>query len=244
MLKNQKIAVVVPAFNEEKLILRTITRIPDFVDCIIVVDDCSDDQTVNIIKNNHYSRVHLISHTQNRGVGAAITTGYEYSLQEQYDLIAVMAGDDQMDPDDLKPMVLFMIKHHLDYIKGNRFKRKETITQMPFMRMIGSLGLSVMTKVATGFYHIGDPQSGYTVITQEILKKIPLKQLFPRYGYPNDLLGKLAIVNALVGDFPIAAIYKGEESGIKPLKMILPYSRLLLRIWLDRIKKQYVKKGL
>jgi hypothetical protein len=131
-------------------------------------------------------------------------------------------------------MLQYIIYNNVDYVKGNRFLKPWTLTSMPVIRLLGSLALNLMTKVATGYYHIGDPQSGYTIISLKTLQKIPLNDIFPRYGYPNDILGKLSSIDAKVRDFPISAIYKNEKSGLKPIKIIVPYTKLLLSIYKQR----------
>ncbi|MBN2693778.1 glycosyltransferase family 2 protein [bacterium] len=235
MILNKKILVVIPAYNEERWIEKTVSTVPKFVDLIVVVDDGSVDKTVESIPKNE--KVKIIKHPYNQGVGAAIISGYRYGIDNNFDLIAVMAGDFQMTPEELEPMSRFMIENRVDYIKGNRFAKKDTFAKMPFLRFTGSYFLSFLTEKVTGLKNIRDPQSGYTIITTDILKKIELNQVFPRYGYPNDLLGKLSIVNAKIAEFPISANYNGQSSGIEPLKVILPYSYLLYRIYKERKEK-------
>ncbi len=235
MLLGKKILVVIPAYNEEKWIEKTVLTVPVFVDSIIIVDDGSVDNTINSIPK--IDRVNIIKHPYNQGVGAAIISGYRFGINNGFDLIAIMAGDFQMTPEELEPMGKFMIENGVDYIKGNRFAKKDTFAKMPFLRFAGSYFLSILTEKATGLKNIRDPQSGYTIITTEILKKIDLNQIFPRYGYPNDLLGKLSIINAKVVEFPISANYNGQNSGIEPLKVIIPYSYLLYRMYKERKSK-------
>jgi len=234
MYKNKKIAVVIPAYNEEVLIKSTVLTLPSFIDKIIVINDASLDKTKAVLDKIKIKKLKVISHKENKGVGSAITTGYKYSLKNNIDYTVVIGADGQMEPKELKPMLDFIIKKDLDYVKGNRFLKPWTLKDMPITRLLGSLALNLMTKVATGYYFIGDPQSGYTIISLSTLKKLKLDDIYPRYGYPNDMLGKLSKINAKVKDFPISAIYKDEESGLKPLKIIIPYTKLLLKIYKER----------
>ncbi len=238
MFKNYKVSVVIPAYNEEVLIKQTIETIPDFIDKIIVINDASNDNTINILNKIDKKKLIIITHEKNKGVGAAISTGYKYCLKHKFDYIAVMAADGQMSPDELAPMLDFTIKNNLDYVKGNRFLKPLTLKSMPVVRIIGSLALNIMTKIATGYYHIGDPQSGYTVISSDTLKKLNLDKIYPKYGYPNDMLGKLSMINAKVSDFPVSAIYHEERSDLKPVKIIIPYTKLLFKIYKKRKKQE------
>lgn len=236
MYQNYKIAVVIPAYNEEKLINSTINTIPNFVDRIIVINDSSTDNTNIILSKIKKNNLTIINHEKNKGVGASIATGYKYSLKHNFDYTVVMAADGQMLATELAPMLNYIINHDLDYVKGNRFLKPWTLRAMPIIRIIGSIALNFMTKIATGYYHIGDPQSGYTIISLNTLKKLNLDKIYPRYGYPNDLLGKLSIINAKVKDFPISAIYNEERSDLKPIKIIFPYTKLLIKIYKERRK--------
>jgi len=238
MFNNYKIAVVIPAYNEEKLIKTTILDIPDIVDEIIVINDASNDDTGIILEALDIKKLTVITHKVNKGVGASIATGYKYSLKNNIDYTVIMAGDAQMDSSELIPMLKYMLFNELDYVKGNRFLKPWTLLKMPLVRIIGSLALNIMTKIATGYYHIGDPQSGYTIISLSALKKIKPNEIYRDYGYPNDILGKLALNNSRVRDFPISAIYKDEKSGLEPLKIIIPYSKLLFKIYKERRKSE------
>ena len=242
MFGNFKISVVIPAYNEEKLIKKTILTLPDIIDEIIVVNDGSTDKTSMILNTIKTDKLKIINHSQNKGVGAAIASGYKYSLKKKHDYTAVMAADGQMSPLEFIPMLDYMIKNNLDYVKGNRFLKPLSLKSMPVTRLIGSIALNLLTKIATGYYHIGDPQSGYTIISLNTLKKLNLDDIYPDYGYPNDILGKLSIIEAKVRDFPISAIYGDEESNLKPVKAIIPYSKLLLEIY--RKRKHHERKKL
>ena len=234
MYKNKKVSVVIPAYNEEDLIESTVLTVPKFVDKIVVINDASIDTTKSILNKIDLKNLVVINHKKNKGVGAAIVSGYKYSVKNDIDYTVVIGADGQMAPQELKPMLNFIIKKDLDYVKGNRFLKPWTLIDMPITRLLGSLALNIMTKVATGYYFIGDPQSGYTIVSLNTLKKLDLDKIYPRYGYPNDMLGKLSKINAKVRDFPISAIYKDEESGLKPLKIIIPYTKLLVNIYKER----------
>lgn len=227
MYKNKTVAVVIPAYNEESLIVKTITTIPDFVDKIIVVDDCSEDSTfekISLIKND---KINLLYHLINRGVGATISTGYKEALRLKFDITVVMAGDNQMNPSDLTRIIDPIIDGN-DYSKGNRFI-------IPLWKYIGNVVLSFFTRILTG-YKISDCQNGYTAINKETLSQIDLDTVYPRYGMPNDFLYKLSKINAKVIDVYTNPVYHiGEKTGIK-LKSVLPkISWLFLKLAWQKI---------
>jgi glycosyltransferase involved in cell wall biosynthesis len=244
MYQNKKIAVVVPAYNEELLIQKVITTIPTFVDKIIVVDDKSSDGTVAIVQECQKSfseKLILIQHTENGGVGKAITSGYKRALEENMDIVAVMAGDAQMDPEELPKLLDPIVDDETDYTKGNRLFSGEAWKIIPKYRYLGNAFLSLLTKIASGYWHVTDSQTGYTAISAEALKTLRLDRLYPRYGYPNHLLTKLNVYNFRVKDVPIRPVYNvGEKSGIRLNKVIPTISWLLLKCFFWRMKEKYI----
>jgi glycosyltransferase involved in cell wall biosynthesis len=239
-----KVGVVVPAYNEEKLIERTIRAMPPFVDRIIVVDDCSRDRTAEIVQNmadEFGARLVLIRHERNQGVGGTIVTGYKRAMEEECEVTAVMAGDAQMDPRDLIRIIEPVAKREADYVKGNRLFRGESWQMIPKHRYLGNSVLSFLTKVASGYWHIADSQSGYTAISLIALKRLELDQIYPRYGMPNDLLVRLNIHNFRVRDISVRPVYNiGEKSGIRVHKVILTISWLLFKGFWRRMFRKYV----
>ena len=234
MYHEASIGVVVPCHNEELLITRVLDTMPDYVDCIYVVDDVSSDNTVQVvedyIRTKGTSHVHLIKHPGNRGVGGAIVSGYKQAVQDGMDVMAVMAGDAQMDPEDLHLIIEPVTDGHADYTKGNRLASGEAWYQIPRVRYIGNVVLSLMTKVASGYWHIFDSQTGYTAISRKAIETIPLDNLWERYGYPNHLLIMLNIYNFTVADVPVKPVYNiGEKSGIRLWRVMPSISLLLLR---------------
>ncbi|OYT26497.1 MAG: hypothetical protein B6U97_03710 [Candidatus Altiarchaeales archaeon ex4484_96] len=172
MYKDNKIAVVVPAYNEKKLIRRVLDTIPFFVDWIIVVDDASTDDTGRVAEFSPDSRVTVIRHEVNRGVGGAIITGHKKALKLGADISVVMAGDAQMNPKFLPNLIDPLIEEAYDYTKGNRFLTNESVHEMPKTRVLGNIMLTFFTKLASGYWNIFDPQNGYTAIKANILKNL------------------------------------------------------------------------
>ncbi len=243
MFAEKSVAVVIPAYNEELLVGKVIKTIPDFVDWIIVVDDCSQDSTVSEVKRlmPDDPRIVLLEHEQNRGVGAAIASGYKWARDSEIDVTAVMAADFQMDPDDLPRIVGPVCRNECDYTKGNRLFRGESWDMIPRYRYIGNSFLSLFTKIASGYWHIADSQSGYTAISLAALQRIDLDGIYPRYGMPNDLLIKLNICHFRVRDVSIRPVYNvGEKSGIKVRKVLFTIPILLLKGFWRRLFEKYV----
>jgi len=244
MYKDKVIGVVVPAYNEEKLIGQVIETMPEFVDHIIVVDDCSQDKTIGVV-NSYFpemeDRLHLIQHESNQGVGGAIANGYFWCRDNEIDITAVMAGDAQMSPDDLTRLLDPIVADKVDYSKGNRLFTGDAWNQIPKVRYLGNSAMSFLTKIASGYWHVADSQSGYTAINLKALKVIDWDQMYKRYGQPNDLLVRLNVYSFRVQDVPIAPIYNiGEKSGIRPLRMIPKLSWLLFRLFIYRLWNKYV----
>jgi len=236
--------VVVPAYNEEKLIGRVIESMPDFVDKIIVVDDCSQDGTVETVRRFHSlpnKRVVLIQHEENQGVGGAIAGGYKWVRDNKLDVAVVMAADAQMDPKDLPALLDPVVESETDYAKGNRLFTGDAWKLIPKHRYFGNSVLSLLTKIASGYWHVADSQSGYTAVSLRVLETIDLDEIYKRYGMPNDFLVKLNVYNFRVKDVPVTPVYNiGERSGIRLWKFIPRLSFLLAMCFLWRMKEKYI----
>jgi glycosyltransferase involved in cell wall biosynthesis len=219
MWRGARISVVVPAFCEERLIGRVLGSLPDFVDHVVVVDDASPDATSSRVRDITDPRIQLIRHQANRGVGAAIATGYAQALAAGSDVLTVMAGDAQMDPAELPSLLEPIVSGRADYVKGNRFIHRGA-AEMPITRRLGGALLSLLTRAATGL-RIDDSQCGYTALRADTAARLELGELWPRYGYPNDLLGMLAAEGCRVEEVPVRPIYGDEQSGMRPWHVAL-----------------------
>jgi glycosyltransferase involved in cell wall biosynthesis len=241
VLDDKRVAVVVPAHDEEKLIAETIRSIPDFVDRVYVVDDASRDGTVGAVRALADERVELIEHERNLGVGAAIMTGYRRALADRLDVTAVMAADAQMDPGDLAVLAGAVARGDVDYAKANRLFTGQAWEVIPRYRYLGNAVLSLLTKIASGYWHVADSQSGYTAISLEYLELLDLERIYTRYGFPNDMLVHLNVWNARVRDYPSRPIYGvGERSGIRLRKVVPRISWLLVKGFFWRMREKYV----
>lgn len=246
MYKGKKVAVVIPAYNEEKLIGRVLEMMPEYVGRVVVVDDRSDDATVEVVSS--YCDPHslgdklvLIQHRVNQGVGGAIASGYKWARDNKIDVTAVMAGDAQMDPDDLSGLLDPVVSGEVDYTKGNRLFTGDAWTLIPKHRYFGNSVLSLLTKIASGYWHVADSQSGYTAVSLRVLETLDLDKVYKRYGMPNHFLVMLNIYNFRVKDVPVTPVYDtGERSGIRLWKFVPKVSFLLAKCLLWRMKEKYV----
>ncbi|MGI9111516.1 MAG: glycosyltransferase family 2 protein [Gaiellaceae bacterium] len=241
MLYERRVAVVVPAFQEEQLVADTLRGIPEFVDRIYLVDDASTDATVERARAIDDPRVEVIVHEQNAGVGAAIVTGYRQALAEEIAVTCVMAADNQMDPAELLRLVEPVAFGEADYVKANRLVSGEAWQLIPRSRYLGNAILSLLTKIASGYWHVADSQAGYTAISLATLRTLDLGGLYKRYGFPNDMLVHLNVSNARVRDVPSRPIYGvGERSGIRIRKVVPRISWLLVKGFFWRLREKYV----
>ena len=237
MHRGLSVAVVVPAFNEERLLETTIHSIPDWVDRVIVVDDASEDGTARVALDAAGDRpgFELLGHEQNLGVGAAICSGYRRALELDVDAVVVMGADAQMAPEDLPPLLAPLVEGRADYSKGDRLHWPGVARIMPRMRWLGNWGLTWLTRPVSGYWSLSDSQCGYTAISRKALTLLPLDHLYPRYGYPNDLLARLNALGLRVVDVVVRPIYGPEESGIRLARVVPSMLALLLRSLASRL---------
>jgi glycosyltransferase involved in cell wall biosynthesis len=241
VLEGNTVAVVVPAYDEEGLVATTIRGIPAFVDRVYVVDDASRDGTGEAARASGDSRVEVLRLERNSGVGAAIVAGYKRAVADEIDVTCVMAADNQMDPADLERIALPVVRGEVDYAKANRLVSGEAWRVMPRSRYLGGAILSFLTKIASGYWHVADSQSGYTAAGREILSQLDLDRVYPRYGFPNDMLVHLNVWNARVRDIPSRPVYGvGERSGIKIPHIVPRISWLLVKGFFWRMREKYV----
>lgn len=245
MYKNKTVSVVVPAYNEESQIHKVVETMPEFIDYIVITNDCSTDNTGSVVEklSQKNPKVILINHEENQGVGGAIATGYMWSRDNDIDVSVVMAGDAQMDPRDLPAILDPVVTGSADYSKANRLFTGDAYNQIPKIRFFGNSVLSLMTKIASGYWNISDSQTGYTAINKKALHTIAWEKMYKRYGQPNDLLVKLNIHDFVVVDVPTEPVYDvGEKSGIKIHKVIFTIGILLFKLFFLRMFEKYYKR--
>lgn len=222
MYKNNKIGVVVPAYNEASLIGKTILGIPNYVDKIVAVDDSSTDKTYKKLRNLQAKnkKLTVVKHRKNLGVGGSIMSGYKKLFDENIDIAVVMAGDNQMDPQYLPSLLNKIIENGFDVAKGNRFMHRKELARMPFYRFVGNIFLTFLAKLASGYWSIFDVSNGYVVSKISTLRLVDFNKVKNRFEFETSMLINLNIVGAKVADVPIPAVYGSEVSDLKVLEVL------------------------
>ena len=240
MFADHRVDVVIPAHNEARLVGSTLRSIPSFVRAIHLVDDASDDETSSAALAVGDARLRVHRHRENLGVGAAILTGYRAAFGEGADHVVVMAGDGQMDPRDLPVLLAPLMKGEADYAKGDRLSWPGAVNRMPMSRFLGNHALSALTRRATGVC-VQDSQCGYTALARRASGVLLEHGFWARYGYPNDVIGRMALAGARVVDVPVRPVYADEESGIgwRHALFVVPY--VLGRVALRRLPRPVAK---
>jgi glycosyltransferase involved in cell wall biosynthesis len=238
--KNATIHVVVPAFNEEALVGEVIRTLPALVDRVFVVDDCSTDGTARVVEALGDARVVLLRTPRNLGVGGATVVGYRAALAAGADIVVKMDGDAQMPPDALPALLDAIVERGADYAKGNRFLHVELVHRMPFERILGNVILTFLTKLASGYWHVFDPQNGYTAVRASALRILSLGRLHPGFFFENDMLVALNIHDLRVADIPMPPVYNSEQSNVSIPEVISTFPLLLVHRFFHRIVEKYV----
>ncbi len=235
-----KISVVIPCYRETAHVINVISRIPDYIDNIICVDDCCPDKTGEFIKKNcNDKRIVVITHDKNQGVGGAMISGYKAALDLSADIIVKIDGDGQMNPELLPQFINPIINNDSDYTKGNRFFDIENISSMPKMRLLGNAVLSFMSKLSTGYWKTFDPNNGYTAINTKVLRHIPLQKINHSYFFESDMLFRLNTLRAVVEDIPMVAKYGEETSHVNVFNSIFVFSFFHAKNFFKRIIYNY-----
>ena len=235
------IATVIPAYRVEQNIESVLQDLPAYIKHIIVVDDASPDSTSDLVTAaaKKDSRIFLIRHTENQGVGGAMISGFRKALELGAQIVVKIDGDGQMDPAHIPALITPLILGKADYVKGNRFRDFQSLLQMPFVRRIGNLGLSFLTKAATGYWSIFDPTNGFFAIRAKILTQLPLEKIDHRYYFETSMLANLYLIGALVIDIPIPARYRNETSSLSIRRSLFEFPFKLLITFLRRILLRY-----
>ncbi len=240
MYKDSRMAIVIPAYNEEKLIAKTIGTVPDFMDYIITINDGSSDKTLEIQKDlaAKDKRIIVVDNGKNLGLGSSMVVGFKRVLETDADMVCVIAGDGQCDTSYISKMADELLDNDLDYVKANRFVHLEQLAAMPTYRRIGNVIITIMTKFSTGYYSVFDSQNGYGIFRRRILEKMSLGLIGKRYDYENTLLTALSIAGAKVRDYPVPAVYGEEKSTIPVFSTAL---RAIKANWVGFWKRIYYK---
>lgn len=238
-------AVIIPCYRCEKTIQAVVQAIPDSVHLIVCVDDCSDDETATVLSSLVLldPRVCIITNKTNKGVGGATVAGYRHAIELGAEILVKLDSDGQMNPEFIDTLIGPIVEGEADYTKGNRFFDLEAVCRMPMKRLIGNAGLSLLTKLATGYWNLFDPTNGFTAMHAEVAKALPLHKLHKRYFFESDLLFRLATVRARVMELPMMAVYGDEKSNLSEMKSLLTFPGLHARNFGKRIVYSYFLRG-
>ncbi|MFN0050356.1 MAG: glycosyltransferase family 2 protein [Cytophagales bacterium] len=236
-----KIAIVIPCYKVELHIEKVITSLPSFVDYVIAVNDCSPDFTKNVILNVAISntKVIYVENTVNQGVGGAMIAGFKKAIDLNCDIVVKLDGDGQMNAAYIEKLIIPLVESKADFTKGNRFRNHKALRQMPFIRRIGNIGLSFLTKAASGYWNVFDPTNGFIAINQEVLRNIDFERLHKRYFFESSLLIELYHTEAAIKDIPMDAQYGTEVSNLSVTKTLFEFPPKLLKAFFRRIVFKY-----
>ncbi len=240
MIEGRTVVVVVPAYRVEREIGTLLARMPAYVDRVLVVDDASPDRTSEAVRSVQDRRVTLLRHARNMGVGGAMATGFRAALDAGADLIVKCDGDGQMEPQDMKELLVPLLENRAEYAKGCRFHHPRELDSMPKVRLVGNIGLTFLTKLASGYWHVLDPQNGFLAIGAPTLRRLRLERLARGYFFENDMLLRLNTLGARVADVPLPSRYGEESSSLKPGSVALEFPFRLIAGLFRRVFWRYV----
>jgi glycosyltransferase involved in cell wall biosynthesis len=240
VIDGRTLAAVVPAYRVERQIGGVLEAMPPEIDLVFVVDDASPDHTGTAVRAIGDSRIRLIRHEKNRGVGGAMASGFRAALLERADIIVKCDGDGQMDPQQIPRLVAPLVSGQADYAKGCRFYQFAELRAMPRARFVGNIGLTFLTKLASGYWHVLDPQNGFIAVRSDFLRRIPLERLARGYFFENDMLIRLNCVEARVLDVPMPARYGAEPSSLNPWRILVSFPARLLAGFFRRLFWRYL----
>lgn len=239
------VAVVIPSFRVTRHILGVIAGIGPEVSRIYVVDDKCPDRSGELVRTTcSDSRVRVIEHAENQGVGGAVMTGYQAAIKDGMDIIVKVDGDGQMNPSLIPQFVAPIVRGEADYAKGNRFFDLEKIGAMPPMRLFGNAVLSLMTKLSSGYWDLFDPTNGFTAIHAEAARHLPFNKISRRYFFETDMLFRLNTLQAVVADVPMDASYGDEVSNLKISKIVSEFLIKHIRNFGKRIFYNYYLRNM
>ena len=237
---SQRVFVVLPCFNVAGQVAAAVADVPAWVDGIVAVDDASTDDTATVLAGLRDPRLVVVRHERNRGVGGAVATGFERAAELGADVLVKVDGDGQMDLAYLPPLLDALTKDGYDYAKGNRLLDREALARMPRVRLVGNLMLTFLTKLASGYWHLLDPQNGFVAIRAATWARLDRERIFRGYFFENDMLINLNIQGARVKDVPMPARYGDEPSSLRVRRIVPLFSWLLLNRTVYRFYMKYL----
>ncbi|WP_034057560.1 glycosyltransferase family 2 protein [Lacinutrix jangbogonensis] len=238
-MKNEnKIAVVIPYYNAAKHIVNVLKKLPDLVTIVYIIDDCSPEVLPEEAVSA-FSNVVCLKHGKNLGVGGATKTGFAKAIEDKMDIVIKVDADDQMDTAYIEELITPLLNGKASYAKGNRFRDLKALKKMPFVRKIGNLGLSFLTKAATGYWNNFDPTNGFFAVKIETLKRLDFNEISNRYYFETSLISQLYFQDAVIKDVPMPAIYGDEKSSMSVWKMPFVFFPRLIKTFINRLFRTY-----
>lgn len=266
MYRNHTVGVILPAYNEADRVGEVIESMPAFVDRVYAIDDASTDDTWDVIRayttqtestpepapeegdtseaiaadggRSGGLDVVPVRHVINRGAGGTLKTGYGHAERDEMDITVTIDADGQMDPTEMTALLDPIVDERADYAKGNRLAGGGTSDEMPPFRLLGNWILTLLTKPASGYWRIRDPQNGYTAISLEALSAVDMAAIPDDHDYPNDLLARLNTNGVRVADVPMEAIYGDEQSTIAVSSFVPRTAKTIFRSFVSRIRRE------
>lgn len=240
LVASTKLAVVIPCYRVKDHIVGVVRGLPPMVDLIVVVDDCCPQRSGEHLKITVTDpRLRVLFHEVNQGVGGATLTGYLAAMKEGAEILVKMDGDGQMDAHYLSRLLQPLWQRRADFTKGNRFFDLVALRQMPLVRRVGNFGLTLLTKAASGYWHISDPTNGYTAVHAAALRLLNLDRLHRRYFFETSMLIQLNIVRAVAYDVPIPARYGNETSSLQVGRVLMDFPQKLAAGFCQRLLWRY-----
>lgn len=236
-----KIAVVIPCYRVGGTIESVLQKIGPKVSAVYCIDDGCPENSGSIAKEAmpDDNRLHVLTHDENKGVGAAVLTGYKAAIKDGCDIIVKIDGDGQMDPAMIPQMVQPLVSDQADYVKGNRFYHLRNIKEMPAARLFGNAGLSFLTKISSGYWNLFDPTCGYTAIHTAVAKELPFEKIHKRFFFESDMLYQLNLLRAVITEVPMAVVYGSEQSNLSASKALFEFPALHLKNFIKRLVYNY-----
>jgi glycosyltransferase involved in cell wall biosynthesis len=232
-----KIAVIIPCYRVREKIVEVVDSVLETADFVIAVDDCCPEKSGEFLRGARTNpKLTIVFHEVNQGVGGAMTTGFKTALEVGADIVVKMDGDGQMEARHLPRLIGPLIARRADFTKGNRFFDLRALRAMPLVRRFGNFGLTLLSKAASGFWHLSDPTNGYFALRANALRLLNFHLLAPRYFFEISLLIQLNVIRAVALDVPIPAKYADENSSLSPWRALCTFpsklaTGLLHRIW-------------
>jgi glycosyltransferase involved in cell wall biosynthesis len=238
MFHDRRVFVVIPCYNVELQVADVLASIPEYIDGIVAVDDASKDGTYTVLNEASDERLTVVKHEQNKGVGGAMITGFNKATELDAEIMIKVDGDGQMDLSYIPLLLDPLVNDSYVYSKGNRLVDRKALDMMPRSRIFGNFVLTFLTKLASGYWHIMDPQNGFVAITATTWKLVESDRIYNGYFFENDMLINLNLIKARVKDIPMPARYGDERSNLRIRHIIPTFSWLLI----DRTIYRFVTK--